>query len=71
MVAKIDRPPHSLLYADPLTDEPDPRMPVYFDGKVAPDNETPHYSQYKYALENADIPMLHSDGMRLFEAEAK
>ena len=56
---------------DPLTDEYDPRMPAYFDGEVATDNETPHYSQYKYALENADIPMLHSDGMKLIIAESK
>ena len=56
---------------DPLTDEYDPRMPVYFDGEIATDNETPHYSQYKYTLENADVPFLHSDGMRLIEAEAK
>ena len=69
---KIDQTTTQSSYMrDPLTDEPDPRMPVYFDGEVATDNETPHYSQYKYRLENADIPMLHSDGMRLIEAEAK
>ena len=40
---------------------PDMRLPVYFDGEVATDNETPHYSQWKYNGEYDDIPMLHSD----------
>ena len=69
---KIDKTTTQSSYMrDPLTDEYDPRMPVYFDGEIATDNETPHYSQYKYTLENADVPFLHSDGMRLIEAEAK
>ena len=69
---KIDQTTTQSSYMrDPLTDEYDPRMPVYFDGEIATDNETPHYSQYKYTLENADVPFLHSDGMRLIEAEAK
>ena len=63
---KIDQTTTQSSYMrDPLTDEYDPRMPVYFDGEIATDNETPHYSQYKYTLENADVPFLHSDGMRL------
>ena len=69
---KIDQTTTQSSYMrDPLTDEYDPRMPVYLDGEIATDNETPHYSQYKYTLENADVPFLHSDGMRLIEAEAK
>ena len=55
---------------DPWTDEPDPRMPVFYDGDIATDNETPHRSQWKYNQLEDDIPMLHSDGMRLIEAEA-
>ena len=56
--------------ADPLSGMPDMRLPVYFDGEVATDNETPHYSQWKYNKEDDDIPMLHSDGMQLIIAEA-
>lgn len=55
---------------DPWTMEFDKRMPVYFDGEVATDNETPHYSQWKYNGITDPIPMVHSDGMRLIEAEA-
>lgn len=55
---------------DPWTMEFDKRMPVYFDGEVATDNETPHYSQWKYNGITDAIPMVHSDGMRLIEAEA-
>jgi hypothetical protein len=54
---------------DPWTDAPDSRIPVYFDGEVATDNETPHYSQWKYNNTTDDIPMVHSDGMRLIQAE--
>jgi hypothetical protein len=69
---QIDRTTTQSSYMrDPLTNEPDPRIPVYFDGEVATDNETPHYSQYKYQLATVDIPFLHADGMRLIEAEAK
>ena len=55
---------------DPWTDEYDMRLPVYFDGEVATDNETPHYSQWKYNGLTDNIPMVHSDLMRLIEAEA-
>jgi len=55
---------------DPYTNEPDPRKPVHWDGDRATDNVTPHYSQWKYTVETDDIPMVHSDGMRLIEAEA-
>jgi len=55
---------------DPWTMEFDKRMPVYFDGEIATDNETPHYSQWKYNGITDPIPMVHSDGMRLIQAEA-
>lgn len=55
---------------DPWTGAFDKRIPVYFDGEVATDNATPHYSQWKYHALTANIPMVHSDGMRLIEAEA-
>jgi hypothetical protein len=54
---------------DPWTGEYDPRIPVYFDGGIATDNITPHYSQWKYKLETDDIRMLHWEEMRLIEAE--
>lgn len=56
---------------DPWTGEPDPRIPVYFDGRLATDNETPHFSQWKYSDQTDDIPMIHSDEMRLIQAEAR
>ena len=55
---------------DPGTGELDMRLPVYFDGEVATDNETPHYSQWKYDRDISPIPMVHSDGMKLIQAEA-
>jgi hypothetical protein len=55
---------------DPWTGEEDTRIPVYFENEVATDNETPHYSQWKYQTEPDDIPMVHSDAMRLIQAEA-
>jgi len=54
---------------DPWTGEYDTRIPVYFDGSIATDNITPHYSQWKYDLETDDIPMLTGHEMRLIEAE--
>lgn len=56
---------------DWATGQYDMRIPVYFDGEIATDNETPHYSQWKYNTETSPIPIVHSDGMRLIEAEAK
>ena len=67
LITKSDEPGHM---ADPLSGMPDMRLPVYFDGEVATDNETPHYSQWKYNVDTDDIPMLHSDGMQLIIAEA-
>lgn len=56
--------------ADYATGLPDMRIPVYWDGEVATDNETGHRSQWKYNTETAPIPIVHSDGMRLIQAEA-
>ena len=67
LITKSDEPGYM---ADPLSGMPDMRLPVYFDGEVATDNETPHYSQWKYNTDTDDIPMLHSDGMQLIIAEA-
>ena len=67
MIEKSDEPG---FMRDPLSGMPDMRLPVYFDGEVATDNETPHYSQWKYIDDTDDIPMLHSDGMQLIIAEA-
>jgi len=55
---------------DPWTNEYDMRIPVYFDGEIATDNVTPHYSQWKYNGFTDAIPIVHSDAMRLIEAEA-
>jgi hypothetical protein len=54
---------------DPWTDEPDPRLPVSFDGSIAVDGVTEHYSQYKYRTIGDDIAMFDSQEMRLIEAE--
>jgi hypothetical protein len=55
---------------DPYTNEYDPRKPMYYvDGITATDNLTMHYSQWKFQVETDDIPMLHSDAMRLIQAE--
>jgi len=67
LIEKSDEPG---FMRDPLSGMPDKRLPVYFDGEIATDNETPHYSQWKYVDDTDDIPMLHSDGMRLIVAEA-
>ena len=67
MIDKSDEPG---FMNDPLSGMPDMRIPVYFDGEIATDNETPHHSQWKYVDDTDDIAMLHSDGMRLIIAEA-
>jgi len=67
LIEMSDAPGHM---RDPYSNMPDPRIPVYFDGEVATDNETPHYSQWKYNVDTDDIPMLHADGMQLIIAEA-
>ncbi|UCC25319.1 MAG: RagB/SusD family nutrient uptake outer membrane protein [Gemmatimonadales bacterium] len=59
----------TLMHDHYYPDEYDPRIPVHFENGVATDNITPHYSQWKYTSTPADIPMLHSDAMRLIEAE--
>lgn len=66
---RIDQSDDPGFIRDPWTNEPDRRMAVYFDGEVATDNETPHYSQWKYNNLTDDIPMVHADGMRLIQAE--
>ena len=67
LIELSDAPGHMI---DAMSGMPDPRIPVYFDGEVATDNETPHYSQWKYVDDADDIPMLHSDGMQLIIAES-
>lgn len=57
------------MMLDPWTDEPDPRIPVLFEGELAVDGVTDHYSQWKYTELGSDIPLLDSQEMRLIEAE--
>ncbi len=66
----IDESATSNYMRDPHTNEPDPRIQVWYQGEIATDNLTPHYSQYKYDTEQSDIPMVHSSEMRLIQAEA-
>jgi hypothetical protein len=61
---------------DPLSNsllslaEPDPRVPIRHDaGVLGVDGETPYYSQWKYQVPGADIPITHLDEMRLIQAE--
>ena len=56
---------------DPWSGEPDPRLPVFFDGALADDNTTPYRSQRKYAALGDDIPIVHSDHMQLIIAESR
>ncbi len=68
---RIDKTEDTHSYIrDWATNEHDMRMPAWFDGEIATDNVTPHYSQYKYDNDMALIPMYHSDHMKLIEAEA-
>jgi hypothetical protein len=55
---------------DPWSGEPDPRLPVHFDGALADDNMTPYRGQRKYASLGDDIPIAHSDHMQLIIAES-
>ena len=66
LIELSDVPGHMM---DAMSGLPDPRLAVYFDGGIATDNETSHYSQWKYNTAYDDIPMLHSDGMQLIVAE--
>lgn len=62
--------PSTHLLLDPQTGEPDPRVPIFYDGhSVAVDGVTPHYSQWKYQDLGDDIPVLDAQEMRLIEAE--
>lgn len=56
---------------DPWSGEPDPRLPVHFDGALADDNMTPYRGQRKYASLGDDIPIVHSDHMQLIIAESR
>lgn len=68
---RIDRTVDTHSYIrDWATNEHDMRMPAWFDGEIATDNITPHYSQYKYDSDLSTIPMYHSDHMKLIQAEA-
>lgn len=56
---------------DPWSDEPDPRLPVHFDGALADDDMTPYRGQRKYPSLDDDIPIVHSDHMQLIIAESR
>jgi len=44
---------------------------VFHAGELGDDMETPYYSQWKYDALDDDIPIVHSDLMRLIVAEAR
>ncbi len=68
---RIDQTEDSHTYVrDWATNEHDMRMPAWFDGEIATDNITPHYSQYKYQTDMDPIAIYHSDHMKLIEAES-
>lgn len=71
MWPRIDETTDTHSYVrDWATNEHDMRMPAWYYGEIATDNVTPHYSQYKYDHDMAQIPIYHSDHMKLIEAEA-
>ena len=57
------------LMRDPWTNELDPRIPASFDGTIAVDGVTDHYSQLKYQDLGSDVAFFDSEEMRLIEAE--
>ena len=57
------------MMRDPWTDELDPRIPASFDGSIAVDGVTDHYSQLKYQDLGSDVAFFDSEEMRLIEAE--
>jgi len=57
------------MMRDPFTQELDSRLSAWFDGTIATDGVTDHYSQYKYQQEESDIPLFDAQEMRLIEAE--
>lgn len=65
--SRVDTDANQLM--DPWTDEPDPRIPILFDGELGVDGVTDHYSQYKYTSLDSDIQLFSSEEMRLIEAE--
>ena len=56
---------------DPWSGEPDPRIPVHYDGGTLDDGVTPHYQPLKYDSGDDDIPIVHYDMAQLIIAEAK
>lgn len=57
------------LLIDPWTGELDARVPIYKTGAVATNGFTQHVSQWKYQSRGDDIPLFHSEEMRLIQAE--
>tara|TARA_Y100000588_G_scaffold104959_1_gene114563 strand:+ start:20 stop:1324 length:1305 start_codon:yes stop_codon:yes gene_type:complete len=55
---------------DPYSGQLDSRVEIWHDpGTIGVDGKTDFYSQWKYKDGEADIPMTHSDEMKLIEAE--
>ena len=55
---------------DPYSGQLDSRVEIWHDpGTIGVDGKTDYYSQWKYKDGEADIPMTHSDEMKLIEAE--
>jgi hypothetical protein len=70
MWPRVDDVTH--LLRDAYTNETDPRIPIYHEaGVLGVDGVTEFYSQWKYIDEGegSDIPLTHSEEMRLIEAE--
>jgi len=72
LVPRVDDVTH--LLRDAYTNEPDPRVPIYHEpGTLGVDGVTEYYSQWKYnpstGGESSNIPITHSEEMRLIEAE--
>jgi hypothetical protein len=60
------------MLMDAFTNELDPRVAIRRDaGVLGVDGVTDFYSQWKYRAVSDDIPLTHSDEMRLIEAEVE
>ena len=58
------------MLIDPYTKQLDKRVEIWHDpGTIGVDGKTDYYSQWKYKDGEADVPMTHSDEMKLIEAE--